>query len=435
MSAAVTQEREATAVSSSPGGIVPAREDEQLRNERLRLERRLRLTEDDVPKLRTGTRAAGAVVTAPAPLEDSESDVDYDDFEEASATITTARPGSLKKLKKKKKSSSSSETTNGKIKRRSRGQQDSVKAYLQEIGEYTLLNSESESALCSKIKQLLKFEREFEEFRELFDREPTEPEWAARCNVELSEFRVALHQGRRAKEQMVAANLRLVVSIAKRYLNRGLTFQDLIQEGSVGLIRGTEKFDADKGFKFSTYATWWIRQAMTRAISDHSRPIRLPVHVNDTLAHVRRYSKELQQGLGRAPTEEELAERMCLPLEKLQFMMRVARSTVSLETPIGDDGDSTLANFIECDRDTPEQDVTKSLLREDLEAVLETLTPRERDVVRMRFGFDDGRMKTLEQIGNMFSVTRERIRQIESKALRKLRHPNRNAALREYVYM
>eukprot|EP00184_Porphyridium_aerugineum_P006107 CAMPEP_0184697032 /NCGR_PEP_ID=MMETSP0313-20130426/4147_1 /TAXON_ID=2792 /ORGANISM="Porphyridium aerugineum, Strain SAG 1380-2" /LENGTH=456 /DNA_ID=CAMNT_0027155793 /DNA_START=254 /DNA_END=1624 /DNA_ORIENTATION=- len=358
--------------------------------------------------------------------DDDEAEIDDDEEDDDYSIYDTEDLSGLKKRKKKRRSKKRATKATAKA--------DSVKMYLREIGEYTLLNAQSESELCREIKILLSFERKYEAFQRDNGRVPQDDEWAEMCNMPLQEFKYTLHRGRRAKENMVAANLRLVVSIAKRYLNRGLSFQDLIQEGSLGLIRGTEKFDADKGFKFSTYATWWIRQAMTRAISDHSRPIRLPVHVNDTLAHVRRYTKQLQSELGRAPTEEEIAKRMDIPLEKLQFMTRVARSTISLETPVGDEKDSTLGNFIECERDTPEQDVMKNLLREDLEAVLETLTPRERDVVRMRFGFDDGKMKTLEQIGSMFSVTRERIRQIEAKALRKLRHPNRNAGLREYVY-
>jgi len=359
-----------------------------------------------------------------ATVSDEETEIDYDEFDDddGSATqVTPSRPRSLKKKKKRRSKRAQSSSV------------DPVRTYLREIGEYTLLNAQSEVDLCKNIKKLLKLERAHAAFVQAHNREPLEEEWASLVRLSVPKLRVNLHKGRQAKEQMIAANLRLVVSIAKRYLNRGLTFLDLIQEGSLGLIRGTEKFDAEKGFKFSTYATWWIRQAMTRAISDHSRPIRLPVHVNDTLSHVKRLTKQLQSELGRAPNDAELAQRMGFSVSKLNFLTSVSRSTVSLETPIGNEGDSTLGNFIECSRDTPEEDVSKNLLREDLEAVLETLTPRERDVVRMRFGFDDGNMKTLEQIGSMFSVTRERIRQIEAKALRKLRHPNRTSTLREYV--
>mmetsp|Transcript_30797 Transcript_30797/g.75210 ORF Transcript_30797/g.75210 Transcript_30797/m.75210 type:complete len:432 (-) Transcript_30797:65-1360(-) len=311
---------------------------------------------------------------------------------------------------------------------------DSIDVYLREIGKYKLLNADAEIELARQIKELLVCERIYTAFREVEGREPTHEEWARACHQAPNDFAVFLQRGRRAKERMVAANLRLVVSIAKKYLNRGLTFQDLIQEGSIGLIRGTEKFDAEKGFKFSTYATWWIRQAITRAIADHSRPIRLPVHINDTLAAIRKATKMMHSELGRAPGDEEVARRLNISVDKIRLVARSARPTVSLETPVGKDEDHTLGCLIEWEGDSPEERVMKNLLREDLESVLRTLSARERDVIRMRYGFDDGRMKTLEEIGRIFSVTRERIRQIESKALRKLRHPNRNAGLREYVH-
>jgi len=260
-----------------------------------------------------------------------------------------------------------------------------------------------------------------------------EERWNVQADKNFKTFLRRLHLDRRAKDKMVQSNLRLVVSIAKKYMNRGLSFQDLIQEGSLGLIRAAEKFDHEKGYKFSTYATWWIRQAITRAIADQSRTIRLPVHLYETISRIKKTTKILSQSLHRKPTEEEIADSMEMTIEKLRFIAKSAQLPISLETPIGKEEDSRLGDFIEADGETPEDEVSKNLLREDLENVLDTLSPRERDVLRLRYGLDDGRMKTLEEIGQIFNVTRERIRQIEAKALRKLRHPNRNSILKEYI--
>jgi len=317
--------------------------------------------------------------------------------------------------------------------------EDSIRLYLQEIGRIRLLRAEEEIELARKIADLLKLERIRDELFDSLERDPIDQEWAAAVSQEesseftLAAFRRRLHVGRRAKDKMVQSNLRLVVSIAKKYMNRGLSFQDLIQEGSLGLIRAAEKFDHEKGYKFSTYATWWIRQAITRAIADQSRTIRLPVHLYETISRIKKTTKLLSQELGRKPTEEEIATRMEMTIEKLRFIAKSAQLPISLETPIGKEEDSRLGDFIESDGETPEDQVSKSLLREDLESVLGTLSPRERDVLRLRYGLDDGRMKTLEEIGQIFNVTRERIRQIEAKALRKLRHPNRNSILKEYI--
>jgi len=311
--------------------------------------------------------------------------------------------------------------------------EDSIRVYLQEIGRIRLLRPDEEIELARKIADLLHLEELAAQFLSDNGKLPDTKEWAALVEMPLIRFRRRLMLGRRAKEKMVQSNLRLVVSIAKKYMNRGLSFQDLIQEGSLGLIRAAEKFDHEKGYKFSTYATWWIRQAITRAIADQSRTIRLPVHLYETISRIKKTTKVLSQEFGRKPTEEEIAESMEMTIEKLRFIAKSAQLPISLETPIGKEEDSRLGDFIEADIENPEQDVAKNLLREDLEGVLATLSPRERDVLRLRYGLDDGRMKTLEEIGQIFDVTRERIRQIEAKALRKLRHPNRNGVLKEYI--
>ena len=274
---------------------------------------------------------------------------------------------------------------------------DPVRMYLREIGRIKLLNSEQEVELAKKI---------------------------------LGGGKV----GEIAKKKLVQANLRLVVSIAKKYVGRGMLFLDLIQEGNLGLIRAAEKFDYERGYKFSTYATWWIRQAITRAIADQARTIRIPVHMVETINKLKKVTRKLAQDLSRKPSEEELSEAMGITINKLREIIKVAQEPLSLEIPIGKEEDSRLGDFIEDkDADAPVMTVAHELLREDLHEVLGSLSPRERDVLRLRFGMDDGRQRTLEEVGQLFGVTRERIRQIEAKALRKLRHPNRSKKLREYV--
>jgi len=271
---------------------------------------------------------------------------------------------------------------------------DPVRMYLKEIGRVPLLSAEDEVQLAIRIEK--------------GDEE--------------------------AKRRLAEANLRLVVSIAKRYVGRGMLFLDLIQEGNMGLIKAVEKFDHDKGFKFSTYATWWIRQAITRAIADQARTIRIPVHMVETINKLIRVSRQLLQELGREPSPEEIAQEMELTTEKVREIMKIAQEPVSLETPIGEEDDSHLGDFIE-DQDAlaPADAAAYELLKEQLEDVLDTLTEREENVLRLRFGLDDGRTRTLEEVGKVFGVTRERIRQIEAKALRKLRHPSRSKRLKDFL--
>jgi RNA polymerase primary sigma factor len=274
---------------------------------------------------------------------------------------------------------------------------DPVRTYLREIGRIPLLSADQEIELARAIEK-------------------------------------GGADGALAKRRLVQANLRLVVSIAKKYVGRGMLFLDLIQEGNLGLIRAAEKFDHERGYKFSTYATWWIRQAITRAIADQARTIRIPVHMVETINKLKKITRKLAQDKGRKPSEDELAESMEISVSKLREIVKIAQEPISLETPIGKEEDSRLGDFIE-DRDaeTPAFSVTQELLREDIIEVMAQLSPRERDVLRLRFGLDDGRQRTLEEVGQLFGVTRERIRQIEAKALRKLRHPNRSRRLREYI--
>lgn len=311
---------------------------------------------------------------------------------------------------------------------------DSVRWYLQLIGADRLLRPDEEVDLGRRIKHLVQWERKRDELREIIGHTPSDEDLADYLGLDRIEFVRDVVEARRAKERMIVCNLRLVVSIAKRYTNRGMPISDLIQEGTLGLIRACEKFDPDKGFKFSTYATWWVRQAVSRSIADQSRAVRLPVHFYDTISNIRRATRELQTELGRSPSESELAEHCNISVEKLRMARLRMLHSLPLDCPLsGPDDTLTLSDVIQSPEESPEDRVDSALLRDDLELIVNSLTPRERDVVRMRYGLDDGRAKTFEEISRTFAVTKERIRQIEAKALRKLRHPFRADVLRQYA--
>ena len=302
---------------------------------------------------------------------------------------------------------------------------DPVRMYLKEIGKVPLLTADQEVELATVMSAGREAEARVAQAEE---DGKTIPE------AEMAELKKQIKAGEKAKQQLAEANLRLVVSIAKRYVGRGMLFLDLIQEGNLGLIKAVEKFDYTKGYKFSTYATWWIRQAITRAIADQARTIRIPVHMVETINKVIRVSRQLLQELGHDPSPEEISAEMNMPVDKVREILKIAQEPVSLETPIGEEEDSHLGDFIpDDDAPVPAEAASQTLLKEQLADVLKTLTPREEKVLRLRFGLEDGRPRTLEEVGKEFNVTRERIRQIEAKALRKLRHPSRSKKLRDFL--
>ena len=305
------------------------------------------------------------------------------------------------------------------------GLEDPVRMYLKEIGKVPLLSADEEITFAKKMELGAAMKKQMEENIEAF---------RSLSKEEQKEYKKAIDQGEMAKKRLAEANLRLVVSIAKRDVGRGMLFLDLIQEGNLGLIKAVEKFDYRKGYKFSTYATWWIRQAITRAIADQARTIRIPVHMVETINKLVRVSRQLLQELGREPSPEEIAEAMDIPVERVREIQKISQEPVSLETPIGEEEDSHLGDFIQDDNvPVPAEAAASTLLKEQLVEVLGTLTEREQKVLRLRFGMDDGRARTLEEVGKEFNVTRERIRQIEAKALRKLRHPSRSRKLKDYL--
>ncbi len=359
-------------------------------------------------------------------LDDDKIDTNFNDEElledipeeELKATVEVQLPkvGSKSKVKSRKRSTDTSVTMlTG----------DPVRMYLKEIGKVPLLTAAEEIDLAMKMEAGIEATEQLERAEE----EGIELERRERRRLTRIE-----QVGLDAKQQIVEANLRLVVSIAKRYVGRGMLFLDLIQEGNLGLIRAVEKFDYTKGFKFSTYATWWIRQAITRAIADQARTIRIPVHMVETINKLVRIQRQLLQELGREPTPEEIGKEMGLPAERVREIQKISQEPVSLETPIGEEEDSQLGDFIEDDAAVVPPDAASfSMLQEQLSKVLDGLAERERKVISLRFGLEDGHPRTLEEVGREFGVTRERIRQIESKTLAKLRHPSRSSKLKDYL--
>ncbi len=365
---------------------------------------------------------AGAAIVKAAPAED-------DDEESEDGETTTATTGSGKTAESSEFSWDDDEESEA-LKQARRDAEltasaDSVRAYLKQIGKVALLNAEEEVDLAKRVEGGLYAAEKMRQLAEAGEKLTTQ---------QRRDLNWVRRDGERAKNHLLGANLRLVVSLAKRYTGRGMAFLDLIQEGNLGLIRAVEKFDYTKGFKFSTYATWWIRQAITRAMADQARTIRIPVHMVEVINKLGRIQRELLQDLGREPTPEELAKEMDITPDKVLEIQQYAREPISLDQTIGDEGDSQLGDFIEDSEAVVAVDaVSFTLLQDQLQAVLQTLSEREAGVVRLRFGLTDGQPRTLDEIGQVYGVTRERIRQIESKTMSKLRHPSRSQVLRDYL--
>ncbi|CDR75066.1 RNA polymerase sigma factor RpoD [Lactobacillus delbrueckii] len=369
-------------------------EEKQTKANEMSLEKAVKLVVEGVKASHQITEAAFEdCLIKPYKLEDKAVDQLVQEFEDNGISIVD-EDGKPSKLALTKQKNVEKAELNNMAAPTGMKMNDPVRMYLKEIGRFNLLTSEEEVALAKRI--------------EAGDEE--------------------------AKQELAEANLRLVVSIAKRYVGRGMNFLDLIQEGNMGLMKAVDKFDYRLGFKFSTYATWWIRQAITRAIADQARTIRIPVHMVETINKLIRIQRQLLQDLGRDPEPEEIAAEMDLPVKKVREILKICQEPVSLETPIGEEDDSNLGDFIE-DKDamSPEQHAANEMLKEQLAEVLDTLSDREEEVLRLRFGLDDGKSRTLEEVGQHFEVTRERIRQIEAKALRKLRHPSRSSQLRDFL--
>ena len=306
-----------------------------------------------------------------------------------------------------------------------------VRTYLQEIGKVPLLSHEQEIVFGKQVQEMMSLYAQKEELAEKLDHEPTLEEWAEATEKSPAELKKLIHQGKRAKQKMIEANLRLVVAIAKKYQKRNMEFLDLIQEGSLGLERGVEKFDPTKGFKFSTYAYWWIRQAITRAIAQQARTIRLPIHITEKLNKIKKTQRELSQKLGRSPNQSEIANALDLEPSQIREYFSIARQPISLDVKVGDNQDTELSELLEDEGLSPDKYITQELMRQDLHKLLGELTPQQQQVVRLRFGLEDGKELSLAKIGQRMGISRERVRQLEQQALAHLR--KKRGSVREYI--